>query len=61
MYQGLILFIIEYYIAYVEKNFTVWGLQVKFYLGENEDYSPGENISDSSEKLLQGKQRSQDI
>ena len=31
----------------------MWELQVKFYLGQNEDYSPGGNISDSSEKLLQ--------
>ena len=28
-------------------------LQVKFYWGQNEDYSPGESSSDSSEKLLQ--------
>ena len=26
---------------------------MKFYLGQNEDYSPGDSISDSSEKLLQ--------
>ena len=38
----------------LNKNFTVWELQGKFYLGENEDYTPGENISDGSEKLLQG-------
>ena len=28
-------------------------LWVKFYLGQNEDYSLGDSISDSSEKLLQ--------
>ena len=26
---------------------------VKFYLGRNEDCSPGDSVSDSSEKLLQ--------
>ena len=26
---------------------------VKFYLGQNEDYSPGDSTSDNSEKLLQ--------
>ena len=26
---------------------------VSFYLGQNEDYSPGDSTSDSSEKLLQ--------
>ena len=31
----------------------MWELQVKFYLGQNEGYSPGDNISASSEKLLQ--------
>ena len=31
----------------------MWELQVKFYLGQNEDHSPGDSISDSSEKLLQ--------
>ena len=36
-----------------EKNCTIWELWVKFYLGQNEDYSPGDSISDSSEKLLQ--------
>ena len=29
-----------------------WELQVKFYLGQNEDRSPGDSISDSSERLL---------
>ena len=29
-------------------------LQVRFDLGLNEDYSPGDSTSDSSEKLLQG-------
>ena len=28
-------------------------LQVTFYLGQNEDYNPGDSSSDSSEKLLQ--------
>ena len=32
---------------------TTWELWVKFYLGQNEDYSPGDSIADSSEKLLQ--------
>ena len=27
--------------------------QVKFYLGQNEDCSPGDSVSDSSEKLLE--------
>ena len=31
----------------------MWELQVKFYLGQNEDCSPGDSISESSEKLLQ--------
>ena len=31
----------------------MWELQVKFYLGQNEGYSPGDSISASSEKLLQ--------
>ena len=29
----------------------MWELQVKFYLGQNEEYSPGDNISNNSEKL----------
>ena len=28
-------------------------MRVKFYLGQNEDYSVGDSLSDSSEKLLQ--------
>ena len=32
---------------------TAWELWVKFYLGQNEDYSPGDRDSDSSEELLQ--------
>ena len=28
-------------------------MRVKFYLGQYEDYSPGDKISDSSEKLVQ--------
>ena len=35
------------------KRFTTWELQDKFYLGKNEDCSPGDNTPDSSEKLLQ--------
>ena len=31
----------------------MWELQVKFCLGQNEDCSPGDSISESSEKLLQ--------
>ena len=34
------------------KKCTVSELQVKFYLGQNEDCSPGDSTSDSSEKLL---------
>ena len=33
-----------------KKKHSVW---VKFYLGQNEDDSLGDSISDSSEKLLQ--------
>ena len=32
---------------------TVWEMCIKFYLGQNEDSSPGESISENSEKLLQ--------
>ena len=35
------------------KKCTVWELRIKFYLGENENYSSGDSISGSSEKLLQ--------
>ena len=35
------------------KKCTMWELWVKFYLGWNEDCRPGDNTSDSSEKLLQ--------
>ena len=31
----------------------MWELQIKFYVGQNEDYSLGDSTSDSSEKLLQ--------
>ena len=34
------------------KKWTISELQVKFYLGQNEDCSPGDSTSDSSEKLL---------
>ena len=36
-----------------KKRCTTWELCVKFYLGQNEDCSPGGSISDSSERLLQ--------
>ena len=36
-----------------EKRCTTWELRVKFYLGQNEDCSPGGSISDRSERLLQ--------
>ena len=32
---------------------TVWEMWIKFYLGQNEDSSPGDSISENSEKLLQ--------
>ena len=35
------------------KKKCTWELWIKFYLGQNEDYSPGDSTSDSSEKLLQ--------
>ena len=41
------------------KKCTTWALQVKFYLGQNEDCSPGGSISDSAERLLQIKLNSQ--
>ena len=31
----------------------MWELQIKFYLGQNEDYSSGDSMSDSSKQLLQ--------
>ena len=31
----------------------MWELQIKFYWGQNEDYSSGDSISDSSKQLLQ--------
>ena len=37
------------------KKCTMWEFWVKFYWGQNEDYSPGDSISDSLEKLLWGK------
>ena len=39
------------------KRCTTWELCVKFYLGQNEDCSPGGSISDSSERLLQSGSR----
>jgi len=41
------------YISWLKKKSTMWKLQVKLHLGENEDCSLGDNTSDSSEKLLQ--------
>ena len=35
------------------KTCTMWELWVKFYLGQNENYSLGDSISESSEKLHQ--------
>ena len=35
------------------KKITMWELWVKFYLGQNEDYSLGDSVSDRSEELLQ--------
>ena len=35
------------------KRCTTWELWILFYLGQNEDCSPGDNTSDSSERLLQ--------
>ena len=39
--------------CWLKKKCTAWELWVKFYVGQNEDYSPGDSISESSEKLLQ--------
>ena len=36
-----------------KKKSTTWELQVKFYWGQNEDYSLGDSTSDTTEKLLQ--------
>ena len=41
------------YVNWGEKKCTTWDSWLKFYLGQNEDYSPGDSISDSSEKLSQ--------
>ena len=38
----------------LKKKSTTWELWVKFYLGQNEDCSPGDGIPDSSGKLLRG-------
>ena len=37
------------------KKCKSWEVWVKFYLGQSEDYSPGDSISESSEKLLQSR------
>ena len=39
--------------CWLKKKYTKWELRVKFYLGQNEDWSPVDSTSDSSEKLLQ--------
>ena len=44
-----------------KKRCTTWELQVKFYLGQNEDCSPGGGISDSSERLLQSSSEEKSI
>ena len=36
-----------------KKESTPWELWVKFYLGQNENYNPGDRTSDNSEELLQ--------
>ena len=36
-----------------KKKKHMWELWVKFYLGQNEDYHPGDSPSGSSETLLQ--------
>ena len=38
---------------FTTKKKKIYNLRVKFYLGQNEDCSPGGSISDSSETLLQ--------
>ena len=43
------------------KKCTIWELRVKFYLGQNEDYSVGDSLSDSSEKLLQSGGRESNV
>ena len=44
--------------CWLQKRSTIWELWVKFYLGQNEDYSLGDSISDSSKKQLQrGRQK----
>ena len=45
-------FVFQTFLSTKNKN-VYYELRVKFYLGQNQDYSPGERISDSSEKLLQ--------
>ena len=39
--------------GWLKKDAQTWELWVKFYLGQNEDSSLGNSISDSSEKILQ--------
>ena len=39
----------------------MYNLRVKFYLGQNEDCSPGGSISESSERLLQSSSRGKSI
>ena len=43
--------IICYFGMLTKKKSTMWELWVKFYLGQNEDYSPGGSITDTSQKV----------
>ena len=43
------------------KRCTIWEFWVKFYLGQNQDCSPGAGTSDSSERLLQRGSRTRSI
>ena len=43
------------------KRYTTWQLWVKFYLGQNEDCSPGGSTPDSSERLRQGGSRGRSV
>ena len=44
---------VQFYTMLTLKKCTTWELRVKFCLGQNEDCSPRDSTSDSSEKLLQ--------
>ena len=47
--------------CHLKKRCTTWELWIKFYLGQNEDYSLRGSISDSSERLLQSSSRGKSI